>query len=94
MIRFFQLNFKDVYRSPLSDILPETNIAPENQWLEDVFPTEIVPIFRGHLSFPVVFSAGEKIYIFPWFFVPICFTPFDVRLPVLGESFLTSRTGS
>ena len=23
--------------------LPETNIAPENGWLEDVFPIEIVP---------------------------------------------------
>ena len=22
--------------------LPDTNIAPENQWLEDVFPLEIV----------------------------------------------------
>ena len=22
----------------------KTNIAPENQWLEDVFPTEIVPL--------------------------------------------------
>ena len=27
-----------------------TNMSPENQWLEDVFPTEIVP-FRGHVSF-------------------------------------------
>ena len=27
------------------------NMSPENQWLEDVFPTEIVP-FRGHVSFP------------------------------------------
>jgi len=25
-------------------------MSPENQWLEDVFPTEIVP-FRGHVSF-------------------------------------------
>ena len=24
----------------------KTNMSPENQWLEDVFPTEIVP-FRG-----------------------------------------------
>ncbi len=31
-------------------ILPETNMAPENQWLEDVFPIEIVR-FRGHVSF-------------------------------------------
>ena len=23
--------------------LPKTNIAPKNQWLEDVFPIEIVP---------------------------------------------------
>ena len=26
----------------------KTNISPENQWLEDVFPIEIVPFFRGH----------------------------------------------
>ena len=28
-------------------------MPPENQWLEDVFPTEIVPfsLFRGHVSF-------------------------------------------
>ena len=25
-----------------------SNMSPENQWLEDVFPTEIVH-FRGHL---------------------------------------------
>ena len=26
----------------------KTNMSPENQWLEDVFPTEIVPLKRGH----------------------------------------------
>ena len=26
-------------------------MSPENQWLEDVFPTEIVPLFTGHVSF-------------------------------------------
>ena len=31
--------------------LPETNIAPENQWLEDVFPTEIVPFLGDMLVF-------------------------------------------
>ena len=25
----------------------KTNMSPENQWLEDVFPTEIVPLKRG-----------------------------------------------
>ena len=25
---------------------PKTNMSPENQWLENVFPTEIVP-FKG-----------------------------------------------
>ena len=25
-------------------------MSPENQWLEDVFPIEIVPFFRGHVS--------------------------------------------
>ena len=27
-------------------------MSPENQWLEDVFPIEIVPSKRGHVSFP------------------------------------------
>ncbi len=27
--------------------LPETNMAPENQWLEDEFPFGARPIFRG-----------------------------------------------
>ena len=30
---------------------PKTNMSPKNQWLEGVFPIEIVP-FRGHVSFP------------------------------------------
>ena len=34
MIRFYNVFFLT---------LPETNIAPEDQWLEDVFPIEIVP---------------------------------------------------
>ena len=29
----------------------ETNMSPETQWLEDVFPTE-KSLFRGHVSFP------------------------------------------
>ena len=29
----------------------KTNIFPENQWLEDVFPTELVGLIRGHFSF-------------------------------------------
>ena len=28
----------------------KTNMSPENQWLGDVFPIEIVPFFRGHVS--------------------------------------------
>ena len=28
----------------------KTNMSPENHWLEDVFPIEIV-LFRGHVSF-------------------------------------------
>ena len=35
-----------LYITPL-----KTNIAPENQWLEDVFPTEIVPFFGDMLVF-------------------------------------------
>ena len=30
-------------------------MSSENQWLEDVFPTEIV-LFRGHVSFPGVYQ--------------------------------------
>ena len=30
--------------------LPETNMAPENQWLEDEFPLGR-PIFKGYVSF-------------------------------------------
>ena len=33
-----------------SHIPLKTNMSVENQWLEDIFPTEIVP-FRGHVSF-------------------------------------------
>ena len=31
------------------DTLPETNIAPENGWLECYFPIGFRPIFRGKL---------------------------------------------
>ena len=31
--------------------LPETNIAPENGWLEDEFPFGFPPIFRCYVSF-------------------------------------------
>ena len=41
--------------------LPETNIAPENGWLEDVFPIEIVP-FRGHVSFR---ECNLENYLYP-----------------------------
>ena len=27
-------------------------MSPENQWLEDVFPIEIVPFLKGQVSFP------------------------------------------
>ena len=37
--------------------LPKFNIAPENQWLEDVFPTEIVNFFGDMLAF-----RGVRIY--------------------------------
>ena len=32
-------------------ILPKTNIAPENGWLEDCFPFGARPIFKGYASF-------------------------------------------
>ena len=31
--------------------LPETNIAPENGWLEVSFGMAYLPIFRGYVSF-------------------------------------------
>ena len=36
-------------------------MSPENQWLEDVFPIEIVP-FRGHVSLRgcILFSNEES----------------------------------
>ena len=30
----------------VKDTPPKTNMSPENQWLEDVFPIQIVP-FKG-----------------------------------------------
>ena len=35
--------YKSALHGSVMGTLPETNIAPENQWLEDVFPIEIVP---------------------------------------------------
>ncbi len=40
--------FQGLLWGSLKHTLPKTNIAPENQWLEDVFPTEIVP-FLGDM---------------------------------------------
>ena len=33
-------------KSPITTTPLKTNMSPENEWLEDVFPTEIVP-FQG-----------------------------------------------
>ena len=41
----------------------KTNMSVENQWLEDVFPIEIVP-FRGHVSFRGGVNVTEKADIF------------------------------
>ena len=35
----------------------KTNMSPENQWLEDVFPTEIVPV-SGRCQFSGVYSSS------------------------------------
>ena len=40
-----QLNV-DGMRPLLQVTVPDTNMSPENQWLEDAFPIEIVP-FEG-----------------------------------------------
>ena len=44
-------------------ILPETNVAPENWWLEDVFPIEIVPFQVRTISF----REGRTHQIWPFF---------------------------
>ena len=38
--------------------LPETNIEPENGWLEYYFPVGSLPIFRGKLA--VSFREGNN----------------------------------
>ena len=43
----------------------KTNMSPENQWLEDVFPTKIVH-FLGHVSFQGCRPTSD--IIFPPFF--------------------------
>ena len=43
-------SFLGWWNSPVDITLPETNIAPENWWLEDYFPfREAYPMFRGLL---------------------------------------------
>ena len=42
-------NPKILTRTSLVNI-PETNMAPENQWLEEEFPFRAQPIFRGALA--------------------------------------------
>ena len=37
---------------------PKTNMSPENQWLEDVFPIKIVP-FKGKCEFSGVYLFGN-----------------------------------
>ena len=37
------------FSPPICFTLPETNIAPENGWLEEEFPFGARPIFRGEL---------------------------------------------
>jgi len=32
-----------IARIPMGNTPLETNMSPENQWLEDVFPTKIIP---------------------------------------------------
>ena len=44
----------NTYFTPL-----KTNMSPENQWLEDVFPTEIVP-FLGDM---LVFGGVSHFYV-------------------------------
>ena len=44
----------------------KTNVSPENQWLEDVFPTEIVPFLGDMLVFRGVLVGGfsNRFYFF------------------------------
>ena len=52
--------------------LPETNMAPENQWLEDEFPFGARPIFRGE---NVSFREGIYHTLILW---PLSATMFDM----------------
>ena len=41
------------------------NMSPENQWLEDVLPTEIVPTIRGRVSFPgCIVLEGDDLFCY------------------------------
>ena len=53
------------------DTLPETNIAPENGWLEAYFP-----IFRGYVNFGRVISSNMHICT--------CFTAGQFELNTAG----------
>ena len=50
MMGFWKGNCLKKYDQFLVSTLPETNIAPEDGWLEDTFPFG-KPIFRGYVSF-------------------------------------------
>ena len=38
----------------------KANMSPENQWLEDVFPTKILP-FLGHVSFQGCIATSDEV---------------------------------
>ena len=43
-------------------------MSPENQWLEDVFPIEIVPFWRTFMSFRGVLVMCSSKRILPYVF--------------------------
>ena len=52
---------------------PKTNMSPENQWLEDAFPLQIVPFKRTFVSFQgcMVLDHGFNIQMFCKLFLHI-----------------------
>ena len=54
--------FKKGEITPVTDTPPKTNMSPENWWLEDVFPIEIVPFVGDMLVFPGCTHCFEAIY--------------------------------
>ena len=71
--------------------LPETNMAPENHWLEDVFSIEIA-LFRGHVSFRGCITPLSRVInlSYPFYFRPFIgiISPRGAHLVLLQAIFM------